>query len=146
METRVFDAIDSIIAILKAAGANTIDGPVPSGDSLDFVFIGYDGDPDGDWRAADIDQDWAGIGNTKKRDETFDVIGAVVSTYSGDSVKASRDRVKAQFALVGTAIRADPSIGLTTAEWAVAGVHPVQLFNDVGQCRLTFVIRVKTRV
>jgi hypothetical protein len=46
--------------------------------------------------------------------------------------------------LVEAAILTDPSLGLPQP--TIAGVHPTQLFAEVGQYRLTFVIRVKTRV
>jgi hypothetical protein len=144
MPTRMFDAIDSIVAIFTAAGANTVDGPIDQGDTLDFVYVGYDGDPDGEWLAVQGDQDWAAIGS-KKRDETFDIWCAVVSQYSADPPKTARDRVKAQFTLVENAIRADPSIGLAQVEWCVADVHPFQLLAESGQYRLPFVVRVKTR-
>lgn len=143
MPTRTFDAINKIVDILTAAEANVVDGPIVVGDSLDFVYIGYDGDPDGDWSAAAIGQDWAGIG-TKKRSEFFDVVGAVVSKYTADEPKTIRARVQAQFTIVENAILADPSLGFSPP--CVAGVNPVQLFAESGQYRLTFVIRVQTRI
>lgn len=143
MPTRVFDGIDTVVTILRTAGANVIDGWEVVGDTLDFVYIGFDGDPEGDLSAADINQDWAGIG-TKKRNEFFDIVGAVVSRYSADTPKTSRDRVKAQFTIVETAVLADPSLGFSPP--CVAGVNPVQLFAEPGQYRLTFVIRVQTRI
>jgi hypothetical protein len=143
MASRVFDAITAIIEMLETAGANVIDGPTTTGDTQDKVNVGYDGDPEGEWLAAQLDQEWAGIGD-KRRDETFDVICAVVSEYSADSAKDARERVRVQFALVEAAILTDPSLGLPQP--TIAGVHPTQLFAEVGQYRLTFVIRVKTRV
>lgn len=146
MPTRMFDGIDTVVTILRAAGANVLDSWEPVGDTLDFVFIGYDGDPEGDLAAATIEQDWAGIG-TKKRDERFDIVGAVVARYSADGPQTSRDRVKTQFTLVENAILADPSLGLPgQVQYCIADVHPIQLFAEPGQYRLTFVIRVLTRV
>lgn len=143
MPSKVFDGINNVIDIVRTAGANVVDGWDPVGDTLDYVFIGYDGDPEGDLSAATIAQDWAGIG-TKRRDEFFDIVGAVVSRYSADGASTSRDRVKTQFTLVENAILADPSIGLSLP--CVAGVNPVQLFAEAGQYRLVFTIRVQTRV
>jgi hypothetical protein len=146
MPTRMFAAIDAVIAIFEAAGVNVVDGPTVVGDVRDYVFVGYDGDPDGDWVAAEGDQDWAGIGTTK-RDETFEIWGAVVSRYSADPPKTSRDRVQAQFTLVENALLADPSLGLAgQIEYCIADIHPTRLFAETGQYRLPFTIRVKTRV
>lgn len=146
MPTRMFDAIDRVIAILEGAGANVVDGPVVVGDSIDFVYVGYDGDPEGEWLAVQGDQEWAGVGSTD-RDETFDLWCAVVSRYSADAPKAARDRVKVQFTIVENAIVADPSLSMSAqVKYCVAAVHPVNLFAEDGQYRLTFVVRVKTRV
>lgn len=143
MPSRVFDAINKVVDLVRIAGGNVIDGPTVIGDNLDFVFIGYDGDPDGDWSSATIAQDWAGIG-TKRRDEFFDIVGAAVSSYTADDNKTARAKVQAQFTLVESAILADPSLGFSPP--CVAGVNPIQLFAEGGQYRLTFVIRVQTRV
>lgn len=146
MPSRMFDGINTVVTILRTAGANVIDGPVVVGDTLDFVYIGYDGDPDGDWSAATIDQNWAGIG-TKKRDESIDIVGAVVSRYSADDAQTARARVQAQFTIVENAILADPSLGLPgQVQYCIADVHPTQLFAESGQYRLPFVIRVQTRI
>ncbi len=146
MPTRMFDAIDRVIAMLQAVDVNVVDSRTVVGDSIDFVFVGYDGDPEGESLAVQGDQDWAGIGTTK-RDETFDIWGAVVSRYSADPPKTSRDRVKDQFTLVENAILADPSLGMAgQVQYCIADVHPVQLFVEDGWYRLTFVVRVKTRV
>lgn len=146
MPTRMFDAIDAVITILTAAGANVVDGQTVVGDVQDYVFVGYDGDPGGEERAVQGDQDWAGIG-TRKRDEQFEILCAAVSRYSADPAKTARDRVKAQFTLVENAIVADPSLGLANAVgYSVADVHPVDLFSHDGWYRLTFTIRVKTRI
>lgn len=143
MPTRAFEAINRVITILETAGANVVDGRTHVSDAIDFVFVGYDGDPEGDWVAANLDQEWAGIGK-KSRDDWFDIVCAVVSHYSADSARVDRDRVQAQFTLVETAILADPSLGFPPP--CVAAVKPQQLIGGEGQYRLPFVIRVSTRV
>ena len=146
MPTRMFDAIDRVIAMLKDAGANVVDSVEVVGDTLDFVLVGYDGEPDGDRIAIQGGQDWASIGS-KKRDEQFGIICAVASRYSADSPKTARGRVKDQFTLVENTILADPSLSLPgQVEYCVADVQPVNLFAEDGWSRLTFVIRVKTRI
>jgi hypothetical protein len=143
MPSRVFDSIDSIIALLETAGLTVLDGTGLTGDYQASVWVGYDGDPDGDWKVADIDQEWAGLG-TRARNEMFDVVCAIVAPYDGESVKSGRDSVKALFATVESTLRADPSFGFSSPY--IAGVQPRQLFNDEAGARLVFSITVKTRV
>lgn len=145
MPSRVFDAINKVIDMITAAGGTVVDGPLLDSDTRTKIFIGYDGDPDGDWSTAVIEQDWAGI--TRKRDEVFDIVGAVVCAYSADDMRTLRARVQEQFTLVESTIIADPSLSLPgQVDYCIADVHPVQLFAETGQYRMTFVIRVKTRI
>lgn len=142
MPSRLFDSIDAIIALLTAAGLTVVDGTAVTGDYQAAVWVGYDGDPEGDWRAADIDQEWAGLG-AKKRDETFDIICAIVAPFD-ETVKSGRDSVKSLLATVESTLRADPSFGFDSPY--IAGVRPRQLFYDDAGARLVFAITVKTRV
>ncbi len=145
--TRVPATIDALVALGTAAGATTWDGPVVTGDYNTALFIGYDGDPDGDFLAAEADQEWAGLG-AKARDEEFDIICAAVATI-GDSVKIARDAVFAMVALLESALRTDPALGQTPPPFT-AGFKPGNLFVEPTaagfQARLVFMVHVKTRV
>lgn len=142
MPSRLFDSIDAVITALTNAGLTVLDGTGPTGDYQASVWVGYDGDPDGDWRAADIDQQWAGVGTTKV-DETFDIVCAIVAPFD-ETVKSGRDSVKALFATVETTLRSDLSRGFTPPY--IAMVRPRQLFYDPDGARLVFSVTVNTRV
>lgn len=142
MPSRVFDSIDAIVAVLQAADLTVLDGTGLTGDYQPAVFVGYDGDPAGDDLAADINQEWAGLG-ANRRDETFDIVCAVVAPFD-ETVKSGRDAVKTLFATVENTLRSNKSLGFTSPY--VAGVAPRQLFYDDAGSRLVFSVRVKTRV
>lgn len=145
--SRLPATIDALVTTFTAAGIKTWDGAFVTGDYTDAVFVGYDGDPDGDYQTADMNQDWAGIG-AKKRDEEFDVICAAVAKSGSTSIKTARDAAIALFSLVENTLRADPSLGFSPPY--VAEVKPTGLFteptSDGLQARLVFTVHVKTRI
>jgi hypothetical protein len=148
MSSRLFAVVDAIVAALTAAGVKTWDGPVLTGDFDAAVFVGYDASPDGDFRAAALDQSWSQSVGSARRDETIEVICAAWALVGGDSTKGARDAVQALFTAVETTLRANPSLGFSPP--CVAEVKPRELFcepTDQGyQVWLTFSIYVRTRV
>lgn len=146
-ETRVDDAILALVAMWTAANIATVDGPFVSGDTGDRLFVGYDGDPEGDFQAVEGDSDWAGLG-AKTRDEEFDIICAAVTRSGHQTATAARAAAIALFQVASAALRADPSLGLPPP--CVAEPKPQGLFTPPGstgvQGRLVFNVHVKTRV
>ena len=146
-ETRVDEAILALVALWTAAGLATVDGGLVSGDTGGRVFVGYDGDPDGDWQAAELDSDWAGVGSTK-RDEEFDVICAVVTRSGFQKASEARAAALAMYQTASAALRANPSLGFPPP--SVVSPQPQGLFTPPGktgiQGRLVFNVHVKTRV
>lgn len=151
-ETRVPDVIDALLAVWAAApglaGITVVDGPLVTNDPLhEAVYVGYDGDPEGEGQAADSAQEWAAIGQ-KKRDEVVQVTCAVVVWNGRTAVRPTRVRVYELLAAVSAAVRADPSLGLpppTVAEMASGQLFQSQRQSGV-ECRIPFVIAVKTRI
>lgn len=154
-ETRSPAAIDAIVAALQAAGLETFDGPVINGNQGLKVFIGYDGDPAGDFLASITDQRWSGIGQ-RKRDETITIRCAIVSGVGNDdaSWKPVRDAVYAAYDQIGQIMRGSasslgPSLGLTApsvAECMTEGNFYQEPSEAGMQGRLAFTITYKTRV
>lgn len=155
MTTRVHDAITATVAALQAGTtaslAAVVDGPFLTGeDPTSAVYVGYDGDPEGDFNATENwSQDWAGLG-AQRKNESFDIVGCVIS-WSGDVTVA--DRRATALAVLGAVesdLRAAANIGLglpqpTTVMWASG-----QLFQEQGprglQARIPFSISVRTRI
>lgn len=122
-------------------------GPFVSGDPGDALFIGYDGDPGGEFQSVVQTSEWAGIG-AKARNEMFDVFCSI-TTLTGDAdVGNATDRAAALLTVFEAAMRADPS--LNQAPRFTAAVTSMQLFtmpHPAGlQVRLTFVVRASARI
>ena len=122
MESRLTASIDAIVAALRAADPTLTvwDGPIVSGDYSDAVYIGYDADPDGEFRAATTNQEWAALGRRIRNEDLQIVCAAVVLFGNNDtSWKPTRDACYALVETVGQTLRADPSLAQTasSAPW-----------------------------
>lgn len=144
MASHVPTTVDAVLARLESV-VKTWDGPVVSGDFDDAVFVGYDGDPDGEFQAiANHVQSWASLG-AKKRNESFSIICAVCVLLGDDIVKVARDKGYAMLAQVEDALRADPSVGQLSP--FVASIKPSVAFTEPTengmQVRIPFTIDVE---
>lgn len=145
--SRVPATIDALVAALTGAGVTTWDGAVVSGDFENAVYVGYDGDPDGDFKTVVMDQEWAGLG-ARARTETFDIICCAYVLSGAADTKSVRDTVYGLLATAETTLRANPSLG--QASTFVAAIKPQELFTwpTTGgvQGRLVFHVHVQTRI
>lgn len=145
--SRVPATIDALVAALVTAGITTWDGPVVTGDFENAVYIGYDGDPDGQFETVVMDQEWAGLG-AKARSEVFDIICCAYVLNGAADTKSVRDTVYGLLATVETTLRNNPTIG--QAPMFLGAIKPQTLFTwstaDGVQGRLVFHINVKTRI
>lgn len=152
-DTRIDAAIDAILAKLRAHASlqspvMVYDGPELDAEfAQDSVFVGYDGDPDGEFVAASWSQEWAGLGNRAK-DEQFAVPCAAVSWSGDDDGKTRRDRAVVLFSAVNNALRADPGCGLPNP--TTFSVQAGQFHQERGpygmQARFVFTVHVQTRI
>lgn len=151
-ESRVPDAIDNLVALFEAApalaGVTVVDGPIVTNDPLrEAIFVGYDGDPDGEGQAVDFGQEWASIGQLAK-DETFSVTCAVVVWRGSTKVRPVRVRAYELMAAVGVVLRTDPSLGLpppTVVALASGSLFQAQRQSGL-ECRIPFQVAVSTRI
>ncbi|MEW2250394.1 hypothetical protein AB0907_24005 [Streptomyces sp. NPDC006975] len=114
--SRVPQLIDAFVAALQAApglaGVQVVDGPLVSASAAtEWVFVGYDADPGGEFTTAVTSQTWAGIG-AKAKNEDIALTCAVLVQRGSTDVRACRVRVFELFAQVEAVVRADPSLGL----------------------------------
>lgn len=132
---------------LATAGAAVVLGPVVSQAVRDTVWVGFDGDPEGDFRAGTRESTWAGLG-ARRRDETVEVDCAITSLVGGGTVEQALARIAVLFDLVEDGLRADPSLGQTPTPYVAAvedgrldllpttdGLEPRLGFKAVAQTR-----------
>lgn len=150
--SRVPAVIDALVDFFEAAPAladvRVIDGPIVTSSPLkEAVYVGYDGDPDGEGQAAESAQEWAGIGQ-KARKETVTVTCAVVVWHGSTKIRPVRVRAYEVLAAVEESLRTDPSLGLpppTVAAWASGSLTQTQSQNGC-ECRIPFQVAVNTRI
>lgn len=148
MTSRIPATIDALVAAFTAAGIQTYDGPVLTGEYTPGVFVGYDAD----WEVSDLKsvsstQTWASLGQ-RARTEDFTVMCGLVAVDGGGVAKTARDTAFALLAQVETVLRGNPSLGFSPPY--VAQLESGDLFTMSGPkgclCRIPFVIAVKTRI
>ncbi|MYR84085.1 hypothetical protein GTY41_03780 [Streptomyces sp. SID685] len=144
--------IDALVAALQASdglsGVNVVDGPLVSNSAAsEWVFVGYDGDPGGEFQATSTLQEWAGIGAKAKNEEITLTCCALVRSGS-TSVKPVRDRAYQIFAAVEAAVRSNPALALPPPTVCSISEHtffPEQTANGL-QGRLPFTVTCTTRI
>jgi hypothetical protein len=124
MGSRVPEVIDALVALGKSevaaelAGVQVADGPeVTDSGAPDWLIVGYDGDPTGDFQAAATVGGWAGLGS--RREEQWQVTVAAIASRGDTDVRAARARVYEIGARVEAWLAADPSLGLPALEAAI---------------------------
>lgn len=149
--SRVPAALTQLATVAQTAvaslGCQVYRGPFVTGDPGKALFIGYDGDPTGDFRSVNANSEWAGLG-AKARNEEFQVICSITMTTGNPDVGAATDSVYAVHAALEAAVRADPS--LTQAPRFTAAVAGGELFTMPHpgglQVRLAFTVNVSARI
>ena len=145
-------AITALVAALEAVLDPGIvyDGPELTGDAPPVVVcVGYDGDPEGDFRAVENwVQTWLAALGQQRREESFDIVGCVVA-FSGDTdIAAKRAQVFTTFAAVETVLRSLGDMGFGSpaqVEFSGGEFYQEQTLSGL-QCRIPWrvsVIRVR---
>ncbi|WP_171117789.1 MULTISPECIES: hypothetical protein [unclassified Streptomyces] len=124
------EIIDQLVMLGKAdpdlSDVRVSDGPEVTDDSaMDWLIVGFDGDPNGDFQAAQSVGGWSDL--RTGREEQFQVTVAAISQRGDTDVRAARARAYEIGARVEAWLRAEPSIGLPSLE---AGIEATQLTQD----------------
>lgn len=131
MGSRVPEIIETLVALAAAdpdlAGVAVADGPqVTETSARDWLIVGYDGDPNGDFQAAQTVGGWSDL-STRSREEQFQITVAAVAQRGDTDVKAARKRAYEIGERVEAWLRAAPHLGLSSVE---AGIEATQLTQD----------------
>ncbi|ODA69515.1 hypothetical protein [Streptomyces sp. AVP053U2] len=129
MGSRVPEILDALVALGRADalldGVRVSDGPeVTDTSAKDWLIVGFDGDPSGDFQAAQTVGGWAGLGTG--REEQFQVMVAAIAQRGDTDVRAARQRAYEIGGRVEAWLRTDPSLGLASLEAAIEGTHLAQ--------------------
>ncbi|MFE9363684.1 hypothetical protein ACFYNN_12885 [Streptomyces sp. NPDC006978] len=144
MASRIPELIDALMAELTAdpglSGVVVVDGPEMSeAKSPDWLVVGFNGDPDGDFQAAQALGGWASLATG--REEQMELTVAVIATRGETEVRAARQRVYEIGARLELLLAADPSVGLRSLEVAIEASQLVQDQTDRGvQARLLLTV------
>ncbi|MFI6337838.1 hypothetical protein [Streptomyces sp. NPDC050535] len=142
MASRVPEVIDALVALGQLepeyepgpdgkGGVVVADGPQVTGDAApDWLVVGFDGDPDGDFEAAQTVGGWSDLGSG--REEEFQITVAAIANRGDKDVVAARRRAYEIGARVEDWLRADPGLGLPSIEIAVAGTRLIQDQTEQG--------------
>jgi hypothetical protein len=135
MDSRIPEVIETLVG-LGAADPDlkdviVTDGPqVTETAAADWLIVGFDGDPNGDFEAAQSLADFAGLGT--RREEQFQVTVAAISNRGDTDIVAARRRAYEIGARVVAWLQASPHLGLTELEAGVAATRLVQAQTGQG--------------
>ncbi|MEV7712291.1 hypothetical protein [Streptomyces sp. NPDC088270] len=135
MGSRVPEVIERLVQLGTAdPGLHDVrvsDGPEVTGDTAaDWLVVGFDGDPQGDFQAAQSVGGWSDLGTG--REEEFQVTVAAIAQRGDTDIPAARRRVYEIAAHVETWLREDPSVGLRSMQAAIVATQLVQDQSDRG--------------
>ncbi|MFE7752998.1 hypothetical protein [Streptomyces sp. NPDC057428] len=136
MGSRVPELIDALVTQLSAdpalAGVRVADGPeVTESTAPDWLIVGFNGDPDGDFQAAQTVGGWSGLSPAGREEQLQLTLAAIASRGSTD-VRAARARVYEISGRLEVLLAADPSLGLRSLEVAIEATQLVQDQTEQG--------------
>lgn len=146
------DLIDALIAAAATAlpGVDVLDGPqVTDAAPGDYLMVGVeDLDSAEEANAAESRQQWANA-NYTARDEDGEITCVALSWNGDGDQKAARDAVFATAAALEDALRANPSLGVSSVLWTGYGslTQFIQAQGDTGAAaQLTFRVHFIARL
>lgn len=130
MDSRIPQVIEALVELGKAdpelEGVRVADGPeVSDTAAMDWLVIGFNGDPSGDFEAAQSVAQFVGLGT--RREEEFQLTVAAISNRGDQDIVAARAKVYQIAARVMAWLHASPSLGLDELE---AGAGAMRLMQD----------------
>ncbi|MGW0131893.1 hypothetical protein [Streptomyces sp. NPDC003299] len=135
MPSRVPEVIDRLVELAQADVAlkdvRVSDGPEVTEDAAeDWLIVGFDGDPAGDFQAAQTVGGWADLGTS--REEDFQVTVAAIAQRGDTDVRSARQRAYEIAARVEAWLRTTPNLGLPSLEAAVGATRLTQDQTSAG--------------
>lgn len=128
--SRIPEVLDALVSAFQGSptlrDAVVTDGPLMSNSSApDWICVGYDGDPEGEFIAASVELDWTGA-LSPQRGESMDIPVTVIVSRGSTDVKAARD---AAFAYYGALADLLPSLDVPQTQVFV-GINSFRQVQD----------------
>lgn len=149
MTSRVPELIDALVAACRAApGLADIavaDGPeISESNPPEWLMIGFDGDADSNFQAAQSVITWASPVSTDQ-EEQLQVTCAVFTSRGDTDVRAARARAYEIGGVLEQLLKADPSVGLRSLEVAIQATQLAQPQMAMGaQAQLVLTVAGRT--
>ncbi|WP_435215913.1 hypothetical protein [Streptomyces sp. bgisy034] len=129
MGSRVPELIETLVTLGKLdedlKGVVVTDGPEVSDRApMEWLVIGFDGDPGGDFQAAATVGGWSDLGGG--REEEFQVTVAAIAGRGDTNVAKARARAYEIGGVVEGWLRASPDLGLRSLEAAIGATRLIQ--------------------
>ncbi|MFE9923272.1 hypothetical protein ACFYQA_17305 [Streptomyces sp. NPDC005774] len=135
MDSRIPEVIETLVQLGKTdpelVDVTVADGPEVSDTAAeDWLVVGFDGDPTGDFEAAQSVAEYVGLGT--RREEQFQITVAAISNRGDTDIVAARKRAYEIGGRVVAWLHASPSLGLAELEASVGATRLVQDQTDQG--------------
>lgn len=119
MHSRIPEVIAALVGLAttdpELEGVRVADGPEVSDTAApDWLVVGFDGDPTGDFEAAQSVTEFVGL--STRREETFQVTVAAISNRGDGDIVAARARAYEIGGRVEAWLEASPTLGLPEVE------------------------------
>ncbi|MEU5111711.1 hypothetical protein AB0G64_09445 [Streptomyces longwoodensis] len=144
MNSRLPEVIKALVALGKTdtelGDVEVVDGPqVSESDADDWLIVGFDGDPSGDFEAGQSLGDWSGLGTS--REEQFQLTVAAIANRGDTDIVTARRRAYEIGGRVVAWLREQPNLGLHSLEAAIGSTRLVQdQTEDGAQARLLLTV------
>ncbi|MFF8034921.1 hypothetical protein [Streptomyces sp. NPDC016626] len=135
MNSRIPEVLEALVQLGTTdpdiKGVVVTDGPEATESAAqDWLIVGYDGDPSGDFEAAQSAAEYTGLGG--RQEEQFQIIVAAVANRGDTDVAAARQRAYEIGGQVVAWLQADPSLGLRELEAGIGSIRLVQEPTEQG--------------
>lgn len=144
MVSRVPDIMDALVAGF-ATITTTMDGGKVTGDySTSIIYVGFSGDENS--QAADVDEQWSGLGAQRKR-EDVQISCLLVFKDGSEDVRTLRNGAYALFYQVETWLIANRSLGLPAPALAQITSHTLHQVPAAGgyEAQIGFTVSIGDR-
>lgn len=126
--SRVPEVLDALVTAFRASpglqDVEVTDGPQMSNSTAsDWICVGYDGDPEGEFQSAHVELDWTAL--SAKRGESMQIPVTVIVSRGSTEIKPARDDAFAYYETI-SALMPTLKVPQTRVAIGVNGFYQIQ--------------------